>query len=348
MAMTADRTEWVDVAKALSIVLVVTMHATLGYQKALGQLGFLDPLVAFFTPFRIPAFFVLSGLFLGQALKRSFRQFAETRLLHFAYFYMLWLVIHLLSRDGLALAADPVALATALGWAVIEPYGPLWFLHLLAVFSALAYACRRMSPLLPLAVAAALNVARVETGSTLVDEFAGRAVYFAAGWAMAPLFFATARFALDRKRTAALLAASFVLVNGALVFLTQASSWPFVGLALGLCGALAMVAASAWLAQAPKVGPLLASFGRRTLVVYVACLLPMAALRVLLLRHGLLADGWIAIGLGSAAIVAAGVATPLLLARVVANTPLAFLFEMPGRRAATPQPGAAPAAMLRA
>jgi uncharacterized membrane protein YcfT len=56
---------------ALCIILVVMMHSTLGLQNAVGQSGFVDPVVAYFAPFRIPTFFVLSGLFLERALRRD-------------------------------------------------------------------------------------------------------------------------------------------------------------------------------------------------------------------------------------------------------------------------------------
>jgi uncharacterized membrane protein YcfT len=327
-AAAPDRTAWVDVAKAMCIVLVAMMHSTLGYQQAAGETGFLDPVVAFFAPFRIPTFFVLSGLFLGRALERRFGSYARTRLLHLGYFYLLWLVIHIVVRSGPSLVTDPRTAAGVFLSALVEPYGTLWFLHLLLVFSLVAYALRRSNPLVVLAAAAALYLVRVETGSTLLDEFAGRGVYFAAGWALAPVFFRLAEAARARPRAATFAIAAFAAANAAVLSLTPFAVWPPVALALGLAGAAAMTLLAARLAATPA-GPWLASLGRRTLVVYVAFTLPMAALRTVLVGSGLLVDGWFAVGLGCALVTAGAVAALLVLARLVRGSMLAFLFERP-------------------
>jgi uncharacterized membrane protein YcfT len=336
-----ERTDWVDVAKAMCIVLVVMMHSTLGYQKALGETGFLDPVVAFFAPFRIPTFFVLSGLFLAKALRADFSSFADKRLLHFGYFYLLWLLIQVVVKDGPGLAGHPGAMASVLLKALIEPYGTLWFLHLLAAFSLAAYACRRLNPLLPFAAAAALHLSHAPTGHTFVDEFAGRAVFFAAGWALAPIFFAAARLARRHPIATALGIAGFGSINAALVFLTQAAAWPPVSLALGLAGALAMTGAAVRLAAMPALGQMLAALGRQTLVVYVGFVLPMAALRIALANAEWLSGDPIAVGLGSAAITLGAILLPLAAARAVHGTPLGFLFHRPRFLRLTAQPASA-------
>ena len=96
----AVRLAWVDVAKGLCIVLVVMMHSTLGTGEAMGGEGFLHTVVAFAKPFRIPDFFLLSGLFLGRVIDRDWRLFADRRIVHFAYFYGLWVVLQSLTKYG--------------------------------------------------------------------------------------------------------------------------------------------------------------------------------------------------------------------------------------------------------
>ena len=76
----AARLAWVDVAKGLCIILVVMMHSTLGTGEAMGGEGFLHTVVAFAKPFRIPDFFLLSGLFLGRVIDRDWRLFADRRI----------------------------------------------------------------------------------------------------------------------------------------------------------------------------------------------------------------------------------------------------------------------------
>ena len=96
----ALRLAWVDVAKGLCIVLVVMMHSTLGTGNEMGGEGFLHNVVAFAKPFRIPDFFLLSGLFVGRVIDRDWRLFADRRVVHFAYFYLLWVLIQSAVKYG--------------------------------------------------------------------------------------------------------------------------------------------------------------------------------------------------------------------------------------------------------
>ena len=81
---TPDRVAWVDAAKGVCIILVVTMHSTLGVGEALGREGFMHSAVAFAKPFRMPDFFLLSGLFLSRAIDRDWTTYADRRVVHIA------------------------------------------------------------------------------------------------------------------------------------------------------------------------------------------------------------------------------------------------------------------------
>ncbi len=330
------RTAWVDVAKALCIILVVMMHSTLGLQNAVGAEGFLGPVVAFFAPFRIPTFFVLSGLFLARALERRFSDYVRTRILHFAYFYLLWLAIQIALRSGSTLLAAPQDVASQFLIALIEPHEALWFIHLLIVFSLVAFALRRVNPSIVLAAAATIHLLRVETGSSLIDEFTSRGVFFAAGWALAPFFLALAKLPREQPLLSFLAVAAFAALNGALVFLYPAEHHPLVGLALGLAGAIAMVLVAAALASLPGIGLRAAALGRHSLAIYLAFTVPMAAGRFVLLNAGVADGGWIGLGLGSLLVTLLAIAAPLLAARAVRGTFLRFLFVRPGQDHAPP------------
>jgi uncharacterized membrane protein YcfT len=322
------RTDWVDAGKALCIILVVMMHSTLGLQAAVGRTGFMDAIVAFFTPFRIPAFFVFSGLFLAKALQRDLMSFLRGRIAHLAYFYLLWVSIHVLTKNAGAILDQPDILPRQLLWSVIEPFGTLWFIHLLAVFSLVTYFLRGANPLLLLAAAAMLEMLPIETGSTLIDEFAARYVYFVGGWALAPFILRTARHAADHAIAAIGLILLFGLVNGAAVF-AGVSGVPIIGLLLGSSGAIALAAAAALVSLAPAIGPFLRFIGSRTLTIYVAFFIPMVAARLLMVKLGVGDLGSIGIGLASIAVTSAAVAGPLLMERVLRATPARLLFEKP-------------------
>src|SRR5271168_2439708 len=84
------RVDWVDYAKGICIVMVVMMHSVLGVEAASGQTGFMHVLVAFAKPFRMPDFFLISGLFLSLVIGRDWRLYLDRKVVHFAYFYVLW------------------------------------------------------------------------------------------------------------------------------------------------------------------------------------------------------------------------------------------------------------------
>jgi uncharacterized membrane protein YcfT len=84
-----DRVDWVDYAEGFCIVFVVMMHSTLGVGAATGQTGWLHHVVAFALPFRMPDFFMISGLFLALVIDRDWRTYLDRKVVHFAYFYLL-------------------------------------------------------------------------------------------------------------------------------------------------------------------------------------------------------------------------------------------------------------------
>src|SRR6202166_5192607 len=88
-----DRVDCVDYAKGICIVMVVMMHSVLGVELAAGQTGFMHLLVAFAKPFRMPDFFLISGLFLSVVIDRDWRTYLDRKVFDFAYFYLLWVTI---------------------------------------------------------------------------------------------------------------------------------------------------------------------------------------------------------------------------------------------------------------
>src|SRR5690606_40310303 len=110
MSNTTSRMDWVDMAKGLSIFLVVTMYCATSFGEETGQIGFLHWSIAFAMPFRMPEFFLLSGLFLSQVIDRPWRSFADRRAVHYIYFYALWALIHIVFKVALV-GRDPVGAA---------------------------------------------------------------------------------------------------------------------------------------------------------------------------------------------------------------------------------------------
>src|SRR6476646_4102015 len=187
----AARVDWVDYAKGFCIVMVVMMHSTLGVEAVAGNTSWMHYAVAFAKPFRMPDFFLISGLFLARVIDRDWRTYLDRKVVHFAYFYVLWVTIQFCFKTP-AFMAEHGALGVARLYAeaFIEPFGTLWFIYLLPIFFVVTKATRRIPPLAIWAVAALLESAHVATGWTVIDEFCARFVYFYSGYLFARHVFA--------------------------------------------------------------------------------------------------------------------------------------------------------------
>lgn len=129
------RVDWVDIAKGICIIFVVMMHSTLGVEKAAGAQGWMHYVVAFAKPFRMPDFFMISGLFLSLVIDRPWRRYLDRKVVHFLYFYILWLTIQFTFKaPGIASEAGVSGVVNAYLMAFIEPFGTLWFIYILPVF----------------------------------------------------------------------------------------------------------------------------------------------------------------------------------------------------------------------
>src|SRR6266508_401393 len=284
--------------------------------------------VAFAKPFRMPDFFLISGLFLAQVIDRDWRTYLDRKVVHFVYFYLLWTAIQFAFKAPI-FVHEHGALGTI--WLYLEsfwePFGTLWFIYLLPIFfvaTKLAHSLR-IPPLVVWLAGAALEIAHIHTGATVIDEFASRFVYFYTGYLFAPRIFALAKEAQERPATALAGLTIWGLVNGVLVF-NGLAGLPFVSLGLGLLGAAAVVALAALMAKSDVFKPL-RYCGRNSIVIYLAFFLPMAASRMVLLKTGWITD----VGTISALVTLAGVVGALAWFWAVRATFLRFLFERPER-----------------
>src|ERR1700742_1927910 len=212
------RVDWVDYAKGICIVMVVMMHSVLGVEAAAGQTGFMHAVVEFAKPFRMPDFFLISGLFLSVVIDRDWRTYLDRKVVHFAYFYVLWVTIQF-GFKAPSFAADSSWAHVGLLYmeSFIEPFGTLWFIYLLPVFFVVTKATRRVPPLLIWVVAALLEMTHLATGWTVIDEFAARFVYFFSGYWFAAYVFALSDRARANPAWALAGLALWALIDGGLV-----------------------------------------------------------------------------------------------------------------------------------
>ena len=320
----SGRVDWVDYAKGICIVMVVMMHSVLGVELAAGENGFMHPLVAFAKPFRMPDFFLISGLFLPLVIDRGWRTFLDRKVVHFAYFYVLWVTIQF--------GFKAPSFAAETNWAhagylylesFVEPFGTLWFIYLLPIFFVVTKATRRLPPLLIWGLAAVLEMSHFSTGWTAIDEFGARFVYFYTGYLFADYVFALSAQARAWPRLALASLLLWALLDGGLVRL-GVSERPVISLALGLAGACAVVTVATLLARA-KWLDFIRFCGEHSIVIYLAFFLPMAATRTLLLRSGIIPD----VGLMSLVVTLVALFGALAIWQAAIRLGATFLFERP-------------------
>jgi uncharacterized membrane protein YcfT len=323
-ATAPERIDWVDYAKGICIVMVVMMHSVLGVEKAAGETGFMHALVAFAKPFRMPDFFLISGLFLSVVIDRDWRTYLDRKVVHFAYFYVLWAAIQFgFKAPGFAAESSWAHVGYLYLESFVEPFGTLWFIYLLPIFFVVTKLTRRIAPILIFAVAALLESRHIFTEWTVIDEFCARFVYFFAGYWLASYVFALSDRARSNPALAVIALILWALINGALVEFGY-SERPVISLALGLAGASAIIVVGTLLARVRWLD-FLRYCGEHSIVIYLAFFLPMAASRTLLLKTGVIPD----IGMVSLIVTVAGVAGALVIWRAALAVHANFLFERP-------------------
>lgn len=118
----SGRAEWVDIAKAISIILLVQWHVA-GETSRFGQA---------MLPIRMPLFFFVAGLFMRAALKEPWPTFLSRKSGYFLWIYIVWSVL----GYGLTLGLHDLFAPLATGWARLlriawEPPLTLWFIYAL-------------------------------------------------------------------------------------------------------------------------------------------------------------------------------------------------------------------------
>ncbi len=280
-------------------------------------------IVVFATPFRMPDFFLIAGLFLSRTIDRDWRSYLDKKVVHFAYFYVLWLAIQFFFKaPGMVAEGGVSHVVEQFLLAFIDPFGTMWFIYILPIFFVLTKLLRNV-PWWPVFIAGAiLEALRIETGWILIDEFASRFVFFYSGYLFASRIFDFADRVSERPGLAGLGLAAWAAVNGYFAF-TGIAAFAGVGLILGFAGAFAVVAMASIFATFGVLRPL-RYFGEHSIVIYLAFFLPMATSRAVLLKLGIFDLGTV-----SLVVTAAGVVCPIILYWIVRGRFGDFLFRRP-------------------
>jgi len=321
----ATRVDWIDYARGLCVLLIVVLHVIVEMWTYHWTPGPVGTLMRFAETLRLPGLFLVSGLLLGPVIDRPWRHYLDRKLLHFWYFFALWMTLeYLLRAEWRDAPAGRDALTSFAIHALNNP-GPLWFILLLPVFYVLAKLLRGLSAPAVLAGAIAINLADPQSGLLFIDATAERFVYFVIGWLYAPQIGRFAAGVARRPLAALALIALWCGANGWATLAAPAlAKLPIVHLPLSIAGALVAVAVAALTAQLRGFG-WLAYCGRRSIVVYLAHSLPIHFLLLGLSLTGLHLPGMPL----TLAVTALAIACAFAIERLLRPTPLRWLFMRP-------------------
>ncbi len=327
-----SRIGWVDYAKGICMIGVVTLYAANRLHSGGGS-GWLQVWADFAKPFRMPDFFLLSGLFLGRVIDRPWKDYLDKKALHYLYFFFLWSVIFFLTRTVVASIRPSLADEGegTLLYKLVEPYAMLWFIELLPVFFILTRLLRNVPTWVVLPLAALLQMFVPAAGlPTLVAQFCARFVFFYVGYRFASHIFDLAAWAQAKRRPATVALLAWIALNAFIVFRTG-TNLPGTTLVLGIIGAMGVITAAALL-MSVRGTDWLRYLGERSLVIYLGFYPPMLAFLALGGRYAKGLDKG-TLGLLASALSALSALTLYWMTR---NNAFSFLFSRPRWAKLTP------------
>ena len=328
--MTAEqsRVKWVDYAKGFCIILVVMFHAVNYVYWTFDVRGWLQPVVEFARPFRIPDFFLISGLFLSRTIDAPPAKYFDKKVLHFVYFYLLWLTIQSVTLEFHVLLDAPKYFVKKWLIALVEPTSSLWFVHMLALFYVATRLLRRIPP--PIMVVGALvlqtlyQLEYIQSEWSVLEHFCNRYVYFLIGFAFAPAIFKFADRASDRPGLIAATVLAWAVGNWVAVQYELHQHFPGAFL-LGVIGATAVCCISALLSRFNLL-VFVKYCGRNSIVIYLTYAIPLSGSIALMKKYGLPFNDP---GSATAFALSAAVGVPLIFHLVVKNSAARILYERP-------------------
>ncbi|MCW4355884.1 acyltransferase family protein [Hoyosella sp. YIM 151337] len=335
------RVQWVDIAKGMTIVLVVLLHAVnMLVTKDLAP-DFWRTINGVLQPIRMPLFFVASGLFAQGMIAMTWPKMLRSRVAHLFYLYALWLVVFFavhnvlpaeVRHDGYATLANIVS-------GLYIPNSALWFIYGLAVFAVAAKLITKLPVAVQLGVAVALNIYSqyFPVVSWSWNNLAEYFVYFLLG-----LHLRTVIIRISNRNTLLWISASVALYAGIYYLLKEALPVGVPGLKVVLttAGLVAGVLVASRLAGT-WFGGLLNTVGKNTLPVYLMLDIVIAILVYGLIKVPIVAE-LPALQLATPALVViATIMLALYLHKALVAMRLTWLFELPPKLRGTAPKGPA-------
>ncbi|MCB9943230.1 MAG: acyltransferase [Geminicoccaceae bacterium] len=313
---------WPDLAKGLSIVIVVYGHAVVGVTADIPiDPGLYALLMKPLSQFRMPLFLFVSGLFAANALKRSWPEFVDRTLLQLIYVFVLWNLLQYGSRMAFAGFANHPVDPTILLRFPIDPLNVTWFIWALIVYNVICRAWQGHSHIVLFAVATFLALDPIEGVTYALEQTTRFFVFFLAGTAMSS-------WLLGRdwkvKGWHVGLSIPAYFIGSALFLQTGLAEHAAAILAMRCAGITSIILLCMWFAGKFQCTSL-AWLGRNSIAIFVMHTIVTAGARELLLRTGL-TDNFIVLVMAAWI---AGVVVPLALKVALDRLGVPWLFRRP-------------------
>ncbi|HLO16016.1 MAG TPA: acyltransferase [Anaerolineales bacterium] len=331
---TETRSDWVDYAKGIGIILVVYAHLlSSAYHAGLkipGQFFALSDSIIY--SFHMPLFFFLSGLFVESSLrKRGPRDYLLDKFRRIAYPYFIWSILQVSVE---VIFSDQTQRGTGLKDLLAIPYRPwgqFWFIYALflmhVTYTALA-AFGKFSVPITLVIAFGLFFYPIPTGLFALLGFSGHFIFFVAGIYLK-------KYLVDQKINTippgvtlilfvVLIAAGYYLFTEVIEPIRLIGSpYPLYFLILSILGISACIGLAGYFSRR-KIFEFLSMLGIYSLQIFLAHMLVGVGTRVILLVLFNIQNWIIHIILG----VLAALIFPVILQKVATRIKFPYIFEL--------------------
>lgn len=313
--MGKDRIEWVDYAKAISIILVVFHHSVF---KELDSVFYHDALNTFdnmLNRVRMPLFFFIAGLFIHKALTSHISYFLKSKIYHFSYLFVLWAMISFLFKDLAPYIVKGVydGPKDIMSFLVVDP--PVWFIYALLIFFAVTRLARSYLPVV-LCITVILYTLSAQSDEYI---FLDKLVRFYPFFLMGYMINDVVKKLATRVNYHLLL--FMPLYFWAVITLSEWSNTP-LGIFILSLGGIASGIIIAVLLTRSSAFSWLGYVGKNTLPIYVAHTIPVGVLREIL---PYVIPGQVA--LATIILVVSGVGLPLLASIISKKIGMGWLFD---------------------
>ena len=284
-ALKKSRLYWVDYLKGIAIILVVYRHSLLGIQRS-GVVvpDYLVNANMIFFSFRMPLFFILSGIFMNKSLaKRTVGQFIGTKVETLLYPYLIWATIQITLQIILSSVTNSARTLLDYTYIFYQPRNLDQFWYLPALFNATLifvlikkYITNKWWIQIPIGLLFYFLSPHLQSISMISDwmEFY---IFFAIGDAIAEVFFKAHIQNLFKNYITLIIVIPFFVFAQIFYLTHQTTLLQFLSVALTGCFTMLCVA---FILQRFNVLSFLRIFGYHSINIYVMHVMVAALMRM--------------------------------------------------------------------